>query len=361
YITPNFELKEVTLAIKNLSYPHTGNHIQEALEMIIFDWNIKDKVFCCTMYNRKNMKKALSQITWLKGVLCMAHTIELTIGKKILPAKVLITRAKRLITFFTCPKQNKRLINVQKQYALSTNMVDESINESQLVFYHALIDCETCWSSTFNAWSCLLILKPFIDIISTAKNVNNIHLLEESQYSTVSYIYSMIQKIKARLSVFFDSSDEDNDNQDELENAFEKLQIEDNVEDEPKANQKIKIKINNLVNIVELIDMIKGKLYQAMNYYYEDLELDGLVASLLDSCWKNLSFITESKKKEAINELHQLYNEEISKNHISERQQNKLLQKKSRTKVYGESLLDSCSYDINKVDRYFALQEISKD
>ncbi|CAG8602010.1 25878_t:CDS:2, partial [Racocetra persica] len=112
FITPNFELKEVTLAIKNLLYPHTDNHIQEVLEMIISDWNINDKVFCYTIDNRKNMK--------------------------------------------------------------NTNIADKSINESQLVFYHALTDCEIHWSSTFNAWSHLLILKPFIDIFSTAMNVNNV-------------------------------------------------------------------------------------------------------------------------------------------------------------------------------------------
>ncbi|CAG8534469.1 12925_t:CDS:2 [Racocetra fulgida] len=93
--------------------------------------------------------------------------------------------------------------------------------------------------------------------------------------------------------------------QDEFEDAFDKLQIEDDEEDdEPKVKR---IKINNPVNTSGLIDVIKDKLYHAINIYYEDLELDGLVASLLDLHWKNLSFITKAKKGETINELHRLY------------------------------------------------------
>ncbi|CAG8820233.1 35227_t:CDS:2, partial [Racocetra persica] len=107
--------------------------------------------------------------------------------------------------------------------------------------------------------------------------------LKGSQYLTISYVYPAIQKIKSRLSCSFDPIDENNDSQDELKDAFDDLQFEDEEEDDkPKAKQRIKI--NNLVNTIGLINAIKGKLYHAINVYYEDLELDGLVVSLLDSC-----------------------------------------------------------------------------
>ncbi|CAG8679845.1 28615_t:CDS:2, partial [Racocetra persica] len=68
---------------------------------------------------------------------------------------------------------------------------------------------------------------------------------------------------------------------DEFEDAFDELQFEDlKKDDEPKAKQKIKI--NNPVNTIRLIDAIKSKLYYMINVYYEDLELDGLVTLLLD-------------------------------------------------------------------------------
>ncbi|CAG8690238.1 5515_t:CDS:1, partial [Dentiscutata heterogama] len=82
-----------------------------------------------------------------------------------------------------------------------------------------------------------------------------IERLERSQYSTISYVYPVIQKIKTRLSVFFDPIDEDNNNQDELKNVFDELQIKYNVKDEPKIKQKIKI--NRPINMFGLIDMIK--------------------------------------------------------------------------------------------------------
>ncbi|CAG8586991.1 20005_t:CDS:2, partial [Racocetra persica] len=139
------------------------------------------------------------------------------------------------------------------QYAISTNIEDESINESQLVFYYVLTDCETQWSSTFNAWGHLLILRPFIDILSTTINVKNVDV----------------------------KTKKDGKHQDELKDAFDDLQFEDEEEDdEPKAKQRIKI--NNPVNTIGLIDAIKDKFYYAINVYYKDLELDGLVASFLD-------------------------------------------------------------------------------
>ncbi|CAG8778024.1 2582_t:CDS:2, partial [Cetraspora pellucida] len=278
-------LKEVILAIKYLPYPHSDNS--------------------------SNMKKALNQISWIKRVSYTAYTIQLVVGKGMLSAKVLIARAKRLISFFTRPKQNERLINVQKQYAVSTDVEEKSINESQLVFYHALTDCETRWSSTFNAWGYLLILKLFIEILSTTMNVTNadaetkkdgkqlkkinltfeecsfinevmpilglfaetIERLKGSQYSTISYIYPAIQKIKSRLSFFVTMDKNDSDNENDLEDAFDKLQIEDDAED----------------------DKLKSS------------------------------------------------------------------QKRLRTKLYGESLFNSYSSDVDKVDKYLTLQEISKD
>ncbi|CAG8655973.1 19957_t:CDS:2, partial [Racocetra fulgida] len=107
------------------------------------------------------------------------------------------------------------------------------------------------------------VLEPFAETIKK---------LEGNQYTTISYVYSVIQKIKSRLSCSFDPINE-NDSQDELEDAFDNLQFEDKEEDDkPKVKQRIKI--NNLVNTIELIDAIKGKLYHTINVYYEDLELD---------------------------------------------------------------------------------------
>src|SRR6266536_2071618 len=98
-----------------MPYPHTGNAIQKVLEEIIIEWKLQKKAFFCTTDNASNMKKCLNQISWLQRLSCTAHTIQLIVGKGLLTAEILVARAKRLINFFTSPKQNERLLNAQKK------------------------------------------------------------------------------------------------------------------------------------------------------------------------------------------------------------------------------------------------------
>ena len=37
FITPDFEMREITLAIRYMPYPHTGDAIQIALEKVVFE------------------------------------------------------------------------------------------------------------------------------------------------------------------------------------------------------------------------------------------------------------------------------------------------------------------------------------
>jgi hypothetical protein len=53
---------------------------------------------------------------------CTAHTLQLVVGKGLLPAEILVARAKRLINFFTSPKQTEKLLEIQK----STNRINNN-------------------------------------------------------------------------------------------------------------------------------------------------------------------------------------------------------------------------------------------
>ena len=55
----------------------------------------------------------MKEIKWLG---CIAHTLHLVVGKGMIPAQILIMRAKRLIDFFMRPKQSERLEEIQKQF-----------------------------------------------------------------------------------------------------------------------------------------------------------------------------------------------------------------------------------------------------
>jgi len=46
---------------------------------------------------------------------CTAHTLQLVVGKGLMPAETLVARAKRLMLFFTSPKQTEKLIEIQKK------------------------------------------------------------------------------------------------------------------------------------------------------------------------------------------------------------------------------------------------------
>lgn len=167
FITPNFEMKEITLAIRYMPYPYTGEAIQQVLEEIISEWKLQAKVFFCTTDNAANMKNCLNRISWLQRLSCTAHTIQLVVGKGLLTAEILIARAKRLINFFTSPKQNERLIDAQKNSG-------EDLEKGDLrsVFYKAITDVETRWSSTYIAWERLIILQPYIDIVISSLNAS---------------------------------------------------------------------------------------------------------------------------------------------------------------------------------------------
>ncbi|PKC02735.1 hypothetical protein RhiirA5_380742 [Rhizophagus irregularis] len=147
------------------------------------------------------------------------------------------------------------------------NVQKEEESNLHTVFYRAITDVETHWSSTYIAWERLTILKPYIDIVISslnaskdpnskgdAKRLMKINLtndkweimrdllevlgpfaeltekLEGTKYATMSYMYPGIAKLKKR----FCQTTEFNNNLDlETNNhAFEENQFEEADEDD---------------------------------------------------------------------------------------------------------------------------------
>jgi hypothetical protein len=124
YIDKQFKLNEAILAIKYVPYPHTGEAIAEEIMSILSEWKLTDKIFTITTDNGSNMVKSARLIPGLIRIPCTAHTLQLVIGKGLLPAEVLIARAKRLMLFFTSPKQTEKLLEIQK----NMNQVISEVN-----------------------------------------------------------------------------------------------------------------------------------------------------------------------------------------------------------------------------------------
>jgi hypothetical protein len=109
FLDKSFIIHEVILTIEYLRYPHTAQNISDALLVILDEWGLREKVHTITTDNGANMKKAIiemnevaSNIKWQP---CVAHTLQLVVGKGLNPVKLLVLRAKRLIDFFYA--QNK--------------------------------------------------------------------------------------------------------------------------------------------------------------------------------------------------------------------------------------------------------------
>ena len=130
YIDSKFTLHEITLTVNYACYPHTAEHITESLEEILEDWKLREKVFVITTDNAANMKKAVSNMNAIQWQGCDAHTLQLIIGKGLVPVKVLVKRVKRLIEFFMSSKQSERLEDIQKKYP-DANKADDNLQDDE--------------------------------------------------------------------------------------------------------------------------------------------------------------------------------------------------------------------------------------
>src|SRR6185436_11876996 len=118
YLDENFKLHEQVLSIEYVRYPHTSIHIGDTILAILDEWGLREKTFIITTDNGANMKKAIQDLEYnsanIQWQFCIAHTLQLVVGKGLSKVKMLVMRAKRLIDFFLRPKQSERLENIQK-------------------------------------------------------------------------------------------------------------------------------------------------------------------------------------------------------------------------------------------------------
>lgn len=122
YLDEQYNLHEIALTLFQVKYPHTADNIKEAIEEVLGNWKLRLKVHSITTDNGSNVKKCVKSMNGIKWHPCASHTLQLVINKALLPAKKLILRVKRLINFFSRPKQAERLEDIQK-----------NINENEVI------------------------------------------------------------------------------------------------------------------------------------------------------------------------------------------------------------------------------------
>src|SRR6185437_15088181 len=93
--------------------------------------------------------------------------------------------------------------------------------------------------------------------------------------------------------------------------------IENNSEEIISNITKRKIFIKNPLNTEGIFENVKKRIYNALIYYWNTSHDAGLIASLLDSRYKELDFLLEDKKEKIIQKLRNEFNEMKPNNSIS--------------------------------------------
>ncbi|GBC41325.2 ubiquitin-conjugating enzyme [Rhizophagus irregularis DAOM 181602=DAOM 197198] len=288
FLDQKCELREVTLDVAYVRYPHTSKHILDALEDVISRWKIRDLIFTITTNNESNIKKAILNMEKVNWLGCTAHTLQLVIEKAMKPAEILIARAKH---YADCLEHNEFLEENK-----------EKINPSELL--HTIMNLSTCWDphilirKDFRKCEQIMlshdeqrsiqnlqsILKPFLEITE---------LLREGIHCTYSLINPALLNIKNKK---FCSENVNTMNTMEIDSEDEEFTFDE------------RIQIVESANCTELIDEIKFFLSAAIDHYWKDLSDPKLILfSLLDPRIKRLSFISGPERSVVKDLLYEKY------------------------------------------------------
>ncbi|GBB89806.1 hypothetical protein RclHR1_16600002 [Rhizophagus clarus] len=422
FINSQWKLKELTLTIEYIRYPHTAEHILETLESVLEEWEIRDKVYTITTDNGSNVKKAINNMRGVKWLGCVAHTLHLVVGKGMIPAQVLIMRAKRLIDFFMRSKQSERLEIIQKKISDIAKNSNKEINidgleeEDEEVYnllknnsefdvsqtsdyLNVIADVTTRWNSSFLAWQRLLKLKDYINLlISTlstkldpdskkdCKRLKQI-MLQEQEWDTIKDLVSILKpfaeatnylggnkyctytimvptliKIINRLkpSTADDEKYVSEINFKNLENIFDdQISIEDDEKEKSNPTAIRRLKINDPANTKDLVKKIKLTLYAAMKHYWKNLIApEVLLPSLLDPRIKDLSFVSVKERFDA----EELLNDEYDQEKLKSLSSSTSIQDDDESQEYDSifaSFKTPASKEINEITEYLSLKKIN--
>ncbi|GBC00393.1 hypothetical protein RclHR1_03840015 [Rhizophagus clarus] len=301
----SFQLCETTLAIQYLPYPHTANNIVELLNQIIYNWKLDERVLTITTDNASNMVLVGQLMEDVIRLPCTAHTLQLVVGKGLMPAETLVARAKRLMLFFTSPKQTEKLIEIQKK---ERHLQTENLEENDH-YLRIISDVPTRWNSSYLSWIRLLKIQNLIDIMASSLSVNSnpqvrkdgkrlkeINLVDEewealrrltnilkkfaeatdllggSTYTTISFMHQALQIIKRDICTT-STNESVNIDPTTLDTVFdEDVEYADSPEDEidtrhPKGR---KIYIETSQGCKDLEKNVKNALSIYKNYLDED-------------------------------------------------------------------------------------------
>ena len=404
WISDDFSPKEAFLTLQHVHYPHTSEIIKEKLKEIIINWNISNKVTFITTDNAASMIKAvrlLGDDFDIERISCAAHTLQLVIGKALtcnIQIQIFILRVKRLVHFFSSPKQLEHLIAAQEQ-----------LNYPKT--YRVVKDVKTRWNSSFYSWKRLLLLKKALTFLpnklkadhvkentNDGKRLERIMLIEEewkfmedlveilkrfeeitrllggSKYVTLSLIYPLIFSLKKYIkdTLGFDYNENineillDDNMENEVLEEFEEIpdsEVADMVEIDERGTKK-NFNISTPIKTSGLIVLFLKALNESLKKYWSVPSDIGLLATLLDPRSKKLLCFNETEKQQATTLLikkYELYNSEENKTVSGDEDEDKEedyydLNDKDKTLMNSIFGGEESEEEENEVDEYLKLK-----
>ncbi|GES79445.1 zinc finger BED domain-containing protein 1-like [Rhizophagus clarus] len=305
------------LGVTCLPYPHTANNIVELLNQIIYNWKLDEKVLTITTDNASNMVLVGQLMEDVIRLPCTAYTLQLVVGKGLMPAETLVARAKRLMLFFTFPKQTEKLIEIQKK---EQHLQIENLEENDH-YLQIISDVPTRWNSSYLSWIRLLKIQNLIDIMTSSLSVDSnpqvrkdgkklketnlvdeewealrrltnilkkfaeaTDLLDGSTYTTISFMHQALQIIKQNICTT-STNESVNIDLTTLDIVFdEDVEYADSPEDEIDTRHPKGRKIY-IQDCKDLEKNVKNALYKAMNHYWNRLKVQ--TQEQLRSIYKN--------------------------------------------------------------------------
>nr|CAG8498820.1 15351_t:CDS:2 [Entrophospora candida] len=306
WLTPDFELVDVLLAIEKMPYPHSNQTILEYLKNKINEFGLEGKLICGITDNGSNMKKAFELWEEVERIPCTAHVLQLTINKALGSIKPYVKRFKKLVKFFTSsPKQTERLNNAQLEISVRGGQ-QQDLGQNNLIHFQSNDDgndnaVKTRWNASYNSWVRLLKLRKSIEWLantlpyepgkdskSDARRLKYLllknyewELLEKilsllkpfeeattffsgAQYPTLSLMYPIIQKLKVKFAC-----------------------------GEEQDGKEFDISVPNLNNVAL---NFQRKIYNSLFDYWDKTSDLGLLATILDPLNENSSNLSETSR-----------------------------------------------------------------
>ena len=161
WLSSNFEIYDVILAVEKMEYPHTSERIKEYLNEKIKEFGLTGKIVCAVTDNGANMKKAIRIWDGVERLPCSAHTLQLTVIQGLKAIKPYTKRFRKLVKFFRSSKQSQRLDQAQIDLAQRNknnsdeNLLEieddnlETVEETEFKILRIINDVKTRWNSTY--------------------------------------------------------------------------------------------------------------------------------------------------------------------------------------------------------------------